>query len=156
MRYWISCWLAPAAFALDRVTKLWAERALQVGPPVDLWPGVLGLTYVENTGAAFGMLKGRLGLLTVITGIILAALLIALLLYGRRLPSLPRAAAWLLLGGAAGNLFDRIFHGAVIDFIEIQLFSFPIFNVADICVCVAFVLLAGWILYGGELKRDDG
>lgn len=152
----IGCWLALAAFVLDRVTKGWARGVLRTGAPIELWPGVLRLTYLENTGAAFGMLQGRQTLLSIITGIILLALLVGLIGWGYRLPMLPRLGAWLLLGGALGNLYDRIAYGAVTDFIEIRLFSFPVFNVADICVCVAFVMLAGWVLFGKELKRDGG
>lgn len=148
------CWLAPAAFALDRVTKLWAVSALGDGHSIDIWPGVLRFTYLENTGMAFGLLQGRQELLAVLTGIILAGLLVWLILRGKQMTTSLNLGLWLLLGGAAGNLYDRIRYGYVIDFIEIRLFRFPVFNVADSLVCIAFAVLVVWILTGGEWKRD--
>lgn len=150
------CWLAPAAFVLDRISKIWAAGTLRGQGDIRLWPGVLRLTYVENTGAAFGLFQGQQTLLAAITGIVLLALLIGLLLRGGRLPWLPRCSLWLMIGGAAGNLYDRVAHQAVVDFIETELFRFPVFNVADICVCVAFAGLAGWILFSKEAKGHGG
>lgn len=150
-------WLAPAAFLADRLTKLWAQEALRGQGPMAVWPGVLQFRYVENTGAAFGILQGQQALLLVLTGAALAGVLCWLLTRGRSLPAFARGALWLLLGGAAGNFADRLFHGVVVDFLEIELFSFPVFNIADCCVCVAFALLAGWILLrGGETGVKGG
>lgn len=146
--------LAPAAFLLDRVTKVWAD-GLRVGA-LDVWPSVLRLTYVENTGAAFGLFTGRQALLSIVTGIFLLGLLIFLILKGKQLPALPKAALYLTLGGALGNLYDRVLHGYVIDFIQFLPVSFPVFNVADICVCVGIGLLALWILFGWEAKDTHG
>ena len=151
-----SCWLAPAAFLLDRATKIWARSALRGQRPLDVWPGVLRFAYVENSGAAFGMLSGRQGLLLAVTGVALAGLLAWLLLRGRSVRAVARVSLWLLLGGALGNFFDRLAYGYVIDFMEIRLFAFPVFNIADSCVCAAFALLAGYIIFHRERKTDEG
>ncbi|MDR0929632.1 MAG: signal peptidase II [Oscillospiraceae bacterium] len=149
-------WLiAPLALALDRGSKALAQSRLQNAPPVEIWPGVFRFSYVENTGAAFGMLSGQQWLLLVITGAALLGLLIWLILRGGRLPAWVRAACWLMLGGALGNFYDRLAQGAVIDFLQITLFEFPVFNVADICVCIAFALLALWLLLGGKEVASD-
>lgn len=148
--------LAVLAFAADRATKVLAVRHLRGAQPVALIEGVLRLMYVENSGAAFGLLSGRPALLAAVTGIVLLAMLIGLLGWGHRLPRMPRAAAWVLLGGALGNLYDRVRFGYVVDFLDIRMFRFPVFNIADACVCVAFALLAGWVLFGKEAKRDGG
>lgn len=145
-----SCWLAPAAFGLDRVTKLWAQRALPPGVRVSAIPGLLRFLYVENTGAAFSLLTGRSGLLLVVTGFAIALAVVYLLVKGRRLALLPRMALWLLVGGAAGNFLDRAVYGAVIDFLELAFIRFPVFNVADCCVSLAFVLLVIAILRDGK------
>lgn len=137
-----SCWLAPAAFVLDRLTKLLAQKALSPGVRVDALPGLFRFVLVKNTGAAFSMLSGRQGLLIAITSLALAAMLAFQLTRGGKQPPLFRAGLWLLIGGAAGNLFDRIAYGSVIDFIETAFIAFPVFNVADICICVAFGLIA--------------
>lgn len=151
------CWLvALAALAADRLSKQWAVSVLKGQRALEVWPGVLRFLYVENTGAAFGVLQGRQTFLVILTGGALLALLIFLLLHGKTLAAPALAGLWLLLGGALGNLIDRLFLGYVIDFIQIQWFSFPIFNIADCCVCVAFALLAAWILLGREVTSDDG
>ncbi|MCL1964104.1 MAG: signal peptidase II [Firmicutes bacterium] len=152
----MSCWLAPAAFLLDRVTKAWAVSALKGNWPEEVWPGVLRFVYVENTGAAFGVLGGRQGLLIAVTGAALAGLLIWLFTRGRSAAVLPRAALWLFLGGSLGNFFDRLAYGYVIDFMEIRLFTFPVFNIADTTVCVVFALLTGYIIFHREAKPDGG
>ncbi len=148
--FWL---LAPAAFLLDRVTKIWAQAALFGGYKTVI-PSVFRLIYVENTGMAFGLLPGKQLPLLVITGTALAGLLVWLVLRGGRRPTFENAALWLLLGGALGNFYDRLFLGYVIDFLQIEWFNFPVFNVADICVCAAFVLLAGYILLAKEEKPD--
>lgn len=142
------CWFAPAAFLLDRATKEWAMRAMDGS--VVLWPGMLRFVYVENTGAAFGLFKEHTGWLAVLTAVALAGLVVFLLKKGRDLPVWPRAALWLMTGGALGNLFDRIVYGCVVDFIEVLFFRFPVFNVADICVCTGFAIMAVWILLSGK------
>ncbi len=150
------CWLALAAFVIDRLTKLWAQSALRGQPPMDVWPGIFRLIYVENTGAAFGMLQGRQVFLLILTGVALSGLFWWLLTRASGKPPLLRAALWLLFGGAMGNFADRLFLGAVVDFMEIRLFSFPVFNVADCCVSFAFVLISGFILFGKEARTDAG
>lgn len=141
-------WLAPAAFLLDRATKEWAMRTMQ--GPVSLWPGVLRFVYVENTGAAFGLFGDHTALLTVLTAIVVAGLTAFLFLRDKGISLWPRAALWLMAGGALGNLFDRIAYGFVIDFVEVLLIRFPVFNVADSCVCIGFGIMLVWILLGGE------
>lgn len=137
-----SCWLAPAAFVLDRLTKLLAQKALAPGVRTDALPGLFRFVLVKNTGAAFSMLSGRQGLLIGVTALALIAMIVFQLTRGRKRTPLFRAGLWLLIGGAAGNLFDRIAYGGVIDFIETAFIRFPVFNVADICICVAFGLIA--------------
>ena len=154
MKLWSGCWIAPAAFALDRVTKHFAQAALRGNAPVTVIPFALRLIYVENTGAAFGALSGQRVLLLVLTGVALLALLFFQIFRGARLPRLVRVSLWLVIGGAAGNFFDRLFLGYVIDFIEVTLFRFPVFNIADMCVVAAFALLVCLILFSKEEKAD--
>lgn len=153
----LCCWLMPAAFLLDRLTKLWATGVLKNGFAMDVLPGLLRFVYVENTGAAFGMLRGRQTLLLILTGIALAGTMGYVVARRKALPDGLRAGIWLLLGGALGNFADRLLYGYVIDFIQIRLFDFPVFNVADMCVCAAFIWLAALILFGKEKEaKTDG
>ena len=128
----------------DQLTK-WAIVAAYPTPGdgTDLIPGVLRFTYVENTGAAFGMLKDSRWVFLVISTVAIAAMIFYLLKFPpkSRLTGLSFA---LVIGGGIGNMIDRIARGYVIDFIDFC--AFPkvwkyVFNVADACVCVGVVAL---------------
>lgn len=128
----------------DQLTK-WAIVAAYPTPGdgTDLIPGVLRFTYVENTGAAFGMLKNSRWVFLVISTVAIAAMIFYLLKFPpkSRLTGLSFA---LVIGGGIGNMIDRIARGYVIDFIDFC--AFPkvwkyVFNVADACVCVGVVAL---------------
>jgi signal peptidase II len=136
--------IAAAVLALDRVTKVLAERNLQDGP-VELIPGVLDLRYTTNPGGAFGLFGGIPWLFVAIS----AAVVVAIVLASRRLPTAASGVGLgLVLGGAIGNLIDRAirgpgFSGEVVDFIDLQVW--PIFNVADSAIVIgaAVLLLSG-------------
>ena len=113
-----------------------------------LLPGVFQLLYVENRGAAFGILQNKQWFFVIITVAVLAALLWVL-------PKIPAERHFLPLSlclgfiaaGAVGNMIDRIFRGYVVDFLYFQLIDFPVFNVADIYVTTASVVLILLILF---------
>ena len=133
---------------LDQLTKLWVLDALRGQEPVTLLPGVFQLLYVENRGAAFGILQNKQWFFVIITVAVLAALLWVL-------PKIPAERHFLPLSlclcfiaaGAVGNMIDRIFRGYVVDFLYFQLIDFPVFNVADIYVTTASVVLILLILF---------
>lgn len=109
-----------------------------------MWPGVFHLTRVENTGAAFGLLKGTGSFLTIVSMlcvVLLGAYLTQHFLKG--IVSLRTTAAALVIAGALGNLYDRLRYGVVIDFLDFRIW--PVFNIADISICVGVVLVA-WTL----------
>ncbi|MDD5628544.1 MAG: signal peptidase II [Elusimicrobia bacterium] len=134
--------------AADRLTKLWAVERLAPGPGLALLP-FFHLTYVENTGAAFGIGRSRNGFFVVLT-----LALLGLLFWLRR--SWPREDRWLetgfllVAGGALGNLYDRLAYGFVVDFLDFRVW--PVFNVADSCVTVGACCLA-WGLSRLEKKQ---
>lgn len=140
---------------LDQLTKLWAVRDLRPNGPIAIIEDVLELLYVENRGAAFGILQNKQWFFLVITILILAGL--AWLLY--RIPGtrhfLPlRLCAYFIIAGAAGNMIDRCLRHYVVDFIYFKLIDFPVFNVADIYVTTSAFALAALILFyykGDEL-----
>ncbi|MDR2421121.1 MAG: signal peptidase II [Oscillospiraceae bacterium] len=128
--------------ALDRLVKLWTERTLGEGQVIELLPGVLRLTYAENTGAAFGALAGMRWLLIAVSAAAAAALVFIIL---TNKSGGSRLFAASVLGGTVGNLIDRIATGRVIDTFEPEFVNFAIFNVADIFITlggIAFVLCA--------------
>ena len=134
--------------ALDRATKVWAVRFLEPVREIPLFP-FFHLTYVENTGAAWGMLQGRNAVLIVVS----VALLGGLLYMRRKWPESNARLYYgtaLVAGGALGNLYDRIVYGYVVDFFDFIVW--PVFNIADSCITVGACLLA-WGLHL-EDKRE--
>ena len=142
--------------AADRGTKWLAPRLPAEG--MELIPGVLGLRYAENRGMAFSLFSGHplvLGLFS-----LAAALVMAWVLWKKPLDRLSRAGLLLMLGGAAGNLPDRLFLGYVTDWIEFLFVQFAIFNLADTCLTVGCGLLIVSLLRpekprGGEPPAAD-
>lgn len=133
----IALLVAALVFVLDRWTKLWALQHLTLGSSRPVIGQLVAWTLVENRGAAFGLFSGA-----TIVLIIAAIVAIGTLLYSlrRRPPVLVQIGIGGLLGGAIGNLYDRIFMHRVIDFIDVRLWSY-VFNVADIGITLGAALL---------------
>ena len=133
---------------IDRVTKMLAVTYLKNQASIVLIPGVFELQYLENSGAAFGMLQGRMWFFYVLTILICV---ICLFFYfrapaqGHFIPL--HITLILLISGAVGNFIDRISVQYVVDFLYFSLIDFPIFNVADIYVTTAACLLILLILF---------
>ena len=128
---------------VDHLTKTWTTASFRPGQTVVLIPGFFNLTYVQNTGVAFGLFKGQ-GLLV---GLFVAVIAVASFYYSREV----NWAAWqpnlvggCLVGGALGNLIDRARLGYVVDFFDVHLgaWHWPTFNVADSLICIA----VGWVV----------
>ena len=127
-----------ALLALDRATKVWAAVSLKAVGTIPLIP-FFDLSYVENTGAAFGMGRGANKLLTFVS----VGLVIALQVLRRRWPKNDPWLQWgalLVTTGAVGNLYDRLSSGFVVDFLHLH--HWPVFNVADSCITIGAVMLA--------------
>jgi signal peptidase II len=123
--------------ALDQLTKHTLGTWIKPGQVRHLIPG-LKLVYERNTGVAFSFLAGTGALVYVITAVALIALIVFLMMRpGRRLLWLPTG---MLVGGAIGNLIDRIALGSVIDFIKLP--HWPAFNIADTCITFGVIILA--------------
>lgn len=160
---------ALALVAADQLTKLWVVRNLPLGG--DGIPLALGfeLTYIRNTGAAFGMLRNLaipLGFVTLDGTLLLGLLslavsvLLTIYLYRNlgRLSVLTMVALTLILAGAVGNMIDRLRLGYVVDFIHFQVggFDFAVFNIADSCVVIGAALLLLGGLFGDRRRRAAG
>ncbi len=135
--------MAGAAFLLDRVTKLWAEGPLRDrGRALVLIPHVLQLSYTTNSGGAFGILQRAPWLFFAASGLVV----LAIVWFSPRVGSWATAASMgLVLGGALGNLTDRIIRGPgisgrVVDFIDFHVW--PVFNVADSAIVIGAILVA--------------
>lgn len=135
--------VAGVLIALDQITKIWAATTLILnGSGYTLGLG-FHLTYIRNSGAAFGILQGRTMALGVLSAVVAAALLVYLWRNSKTLPQIHYWALTLILGGAIGNMIDRFRLGYVIDFIHFYLpnFNYPVFNFADIYVVIGAGLL---------------
>jgi signal peptidase II len=146
---------ASLVVALDQMTKAAASAGLLLGAPVSVLGDVLRLTLVHNTGAAFGLFPGSR-----LPFIVVSCLAIGVVLYlftreaYRGVPQ--RVLLGCILGGAIGNLADRIRLGWVVDFIDVGLGSarWPVFNVADSAVTVGVILLAWYLSRAGHPAPD--
>lgn len=150
-------WIAIMVLAvfLDQLTKYLTILFLK---PVDTLPiieDVLHLTYVENTGAAFGMMKNQRWLFMIVSTVAIIALLIYLF-KKKTQPKLENLAIAFIVGGGIGNMIDRVLLGYVVDMIDFRLINFAVFNVADSFVCVGAGLLMLYIILSGvkEYKEE--
>ena len=149
-------WLALAVFVVDFATKQLAENMLNYGQAVNLLP-VLDFTLLYNPGAAFSFLADQGGWQRWFFTTISVGVSLMLIIWLKRLPRgqvlLPSALS-LILGGAIGNLFDRLVYGHVVDFISVHWDKsyFPAFNIADSAITVGAVLMALDVLR--EMKQE--
>lgn len=132
----------------DQLTKLWAVKILKPIGSIPIIRNVLEIYYVENRGAAFGIMQNKQWFFLSITVVVL----VGLIWISGKIPEekhfTPLKVCFYFVGaGAVGNLIDRIFRKYVVDFIYFSLINFPVFNVADIYVTVAAFLLVVLMLF---------
>ena len=151
--------LAFSIFLADQGLKRLVEGSMRLGDSVPVIPDVLRLSYTRNDGGAFGILGGQSGVL-LLGSIVAVAFVLWMLLKGP--PALTTTlGCGLILGGAAGNLLDRLTAGDVIDFLDLELWplrEWPVFNAADIAIVlgVAVLLLAAlWPEAGQQAAIRD-
>ncbi len=135
---------------LDQVTKYLVRANLALGESVPE-EGPLRITYVTNTGAAFGILQGQTVFLVITTFLGLAAILLYYV-YPPMEHGVLRVALGLQLGGAVGNLADRVRLGRVTDFVDVG--PWPAFNVADSSILVGVFIIIGFFLLAERAQRD--
>ena len=140
--------VASILFILDRVTKIVAVSNMSYGQSIKILPNIFHFTFVLNNGTAFGLFKGANSALAVLSVLVITLIIFYVLKNKAVANSL---ALGLILGGAIGNLFDRMRFGYVIDFIDLHLW--PVFNVADSCITVGAVLLFVMIIRGEDASR---
>ena len=149
---WLALFMA-AIVALDQWTKALVRAEIPYGTGVPLIPGVVQLTYVRNTGAAFSMLRGGRWLFL---GLLAVFFVVVAVLIRKKVVKKP-AELWCLAaisGGAVGNAVDRALTGEVTDMIEPLFVDFAVFNVADIFITCGAVALAVFILFFDREKSN--
>ena len=148
---------------LDHATKAWVDAHIRIGGAIPVIPGILRITHWTNEGAAFSLFASsqsphmvRWGLIA-FTLVAALAVLIGMIRLGSRF-TLTTIALSLILGGALGNLHDRVLYGSVIDFIEVRIvhYIWPDFNVADSAIVIgACLLILGAVLQNDSSEGDD-
>ena len=140
-------WLAVMAIAvfLDQITKYLTVLYLKTVDTVPLWDGVLHLTYVENPGAAFGMMKESRWLFMIVSTVAIIGIL-AYMLIKKPTDRIECLSLSFIVGGGIGNMIDRVALGYVVDMIDFRLINFAVFNVADSFVCVGAGLMLLWVI----------
>jgi signal peptidase II len=148
----VASYITPPLLALDLAAKLWARQALEMNAgPTPLLPG-LSLRLVENPGISFGIMGGSPLAVTLLTGAIIAMLLVWFI----RSHVVPEQfALGFILAGAMANLIDRMVHGSVTDFLVWGPVQAPLFtnNLADIWITIGVILLFGGLLLGGRTQQ---
>lgn len=129
---------------LDRLTKVWALSSLKENNGVILINDFFKLEYLENRGAAFGILQNKLVLLALVTLLVIVGMIYYIIKHKPKSKFL-RISFALIISGALGNLYDRLFYKYVVDFILVHykdIYYFPTFNIADSLVVVGTLILA--------------
>lgn len=152
---------AVLSFLADRISKVLFLKEVfglaepvtdKFGESVPLIDGVFHLTYTGNTGMAFGMLAGNKALLITLCVVILAVIVFLLFRYKPK-SNLVKISVGMIVGGALGNVLDRIVYGFVIDFLDFCLIDYPVFNVADCSIVIGAVLFCVYIIFFD--KKED-
>ena len=155
--FWTALLAGIVFLVLDQLTKYWVVTGIPFGARQPVIPGFFNLTYVTNTGAAWGILSGRYWLLLAIS----AAVFLAAIWYLRTLTESWTEryfAVFLVMSGILGNSIDRVFRGAVVDFLQFYIgqYAWPSFNVADSCICVGVFIYIVSTLFRPERNKSDG
>ena len=132
---------------LDQFVKYLVRTNMELGQSFPIIFGISHLTYIQNPGAAFGILANRRLLFLLLT-IIIVGVMFYLYFQLRQKKSLTAFSLGLVISGALGNFIDRFFRGTVTDLFDLRIW--PIFNIADICICVGLALLCYLLLFKGE------
>lgn len=129
----------------DQLLKYFVVSGMSVGDTAFSILNIFDITYVQNKGAAFSILSGKMSVLSVISIVFCIAVIVYWI---RKKPTHPLmcTALTMMFAGAFSNAIDRIFRGFVIDYIHTAFIEFPVFNIADICITVGAVLLALYVI----------
>ncbi len=145
--------IALVAVCADQYTKTLARTELS-GGSVPVVEGVFHLTYVENTGAAFGIFQNSNGFFIVLVSAILLGIIVSLYLLKPQ-SLLLKISAGLVMGGAAGNLIDRVFRGFVVDFLDFRIIRYPVFNLADMLVVTGAALICVHLIFFERKEESE-
>ncbi len=156
MKRFFALGMAAVLVLLDQIIKQWGLSVLRQAGQFEVIPGLFSLTYVENRGAAFGIFQGQTAMLSAVTGVLLAAVVLAVL-FDKLHPDFMLWSVSVGLAGGVGNLVDRVSRGFVVDYLDFSaLFGFPVFNFADcLVVCATASVLVYYIWLEPKTVKTD-
>ncbi len=136
---------------IDQLSKIIVISNIEPSTGIKLINNFLYITFVKNEGAAFSILQGG-RIFFIVLSIFVLVIMIKYIFDDKNIRKIEVLSYSLLISGIIGNLIDRIVYGYVVDFIDIYLFGydFPVFNVADMCIVIGAVVLAGTYMTRGE------
>lgn len=146
--------IAALVVMLDQVVKYFMTLNLTPGVNVQLIPGIIHLSYQENTGAAFSFMSNMRWVLVAISAVVIILLVIGMIKYRDKVDPIGKLALACVLGGAASHLFDRAVLGYVVDFFEFDFVRFAVFDVADCFITVGGIVFCIYYLFHSS-KNDD-
>jgi len=142
---------------MDQISKMWAVSVLENGSDIKIIGDFLGFTYVENRGAAFGMLQNQIWFFVIVT-VVMIVVLTYIFFNTKNITNVSKLSLTLIAGGAIGNFIDRVKLGYVVDFIHIKFgrfYDFPVFNIADSLVVCGTILLILLMLLNKFEKSEN-
>lgn len=156
MVYFLMTLLAAGIVAADQLTKYLVVAQIPLGGKVEVLPGVVGLTYVQNRGAAFSMLQDQQWLFALIFAVFAVAIIWEF--SKKRLPftTFDRFCIVAVFAGGLGNMIDRLRLGHVVDMIATEFMDFPVFNVADCFItCGCIVLMVHLVFFNKDFWKEE-
>ncbi len=138
----------------DQLTKLWAVDSLKTVRDIPIIQNIFHLTYVENRGAAFGMLQNQRLLFIITTSLVLTGIVIFMVKNRKNMHVLLKISLSLVMAGALGNFIDRMRYGFVVDFFHF-VDRFPVFNVADCAVVIGGILLSYYVIKYDSVEAKE-
>ena len=136
-----------AGLILDQALKSWIRTNMTIGQSIPVIQNIFHITYIENLGAAFGILANQRILFLILTALI-TGIMVYLYLNLRNKKSVAALSLGLVISGAIGNFIDRFIQGTVTDMFDFRIW--PVFNIADICICIGIALLCYILIFKGE------
>ena len=144
------------AIGIDQLTKFWVVQQIPLHTTVPVWNGVFHLTYTQNTGAAFSSFEGQHWLFALVMLVFIGFIIWE---FPKKKMPFTTFERWLMvsiLAGGIGNMIDRLRLGYVVDMIEVEFISFPVFNVADCFItCGCILLMVHLVFFNREFWKDD-
>ena len=138
---------------IDQLTKILVSKNMALYESIPVIPKVFNITYIQNRGAAFGMLSDKIYVVLPIT-VVVIGICIFIYLKNKGESKIFDYAMLLIVTGAIGNVMDKLTRGFVVDFLNFEFMDFPVFNVADISVCTGAGLLIIYILFCSDKKKE--